>query len=128
MHRTAKIVGGVVGGVAGLIIVGMVAAACYSWITYRARSQRRHIQDAVYNLVMGTCHDSRAAEDFLNSGVDLHVRPPLLHICLTDLSCQEPSNVILPARLSRNVHLTICMPEQDAASCPPDSLHARANC
>ncbi|KAK9836640.1 hypothetical protein WJX74_005022 [Apatococcus lobatus] len=53
-NLTAKIVGGVLGGVLPLLLAAaLVALALYSRRTYHARAQKRLIQDQVYNLVMG---------------------------------------------------------------------------
>ena len=63
-NRTAKIVGGVLGGVLPLLLVAaVVGIVICSRSTYHHRAKKRLIQDQVYNLVMGVRHDDRYSDD-----------------------------------------------------------------
>ena len=76
-HRTAKIVGGVVGGIVGLLLLLLIiGAAWWSRSTYAARAKKRLIQDQVYNLVMGVCSGSPGFDDVMATDIDLQVSMP----------------------------------------------------
>ena len=78
--RTGKIVGGVVGGIAGLLIIlGFICVAIFARATYHKQSQRRLIQDEVYNLVVGVRHHE-AVDDLM--ATDMNLKPQVLRLML----------------------------------------------
>ena len=75
-NRTAKIVGGVLGGVLPLLVIAaMICLALYSRRTYHARAQKRLIQDQVYNLVMGVRHGDLYSDDIMQTDEEDQVHP-----------------------------------------------------